>query len=111
MHEYRVLRVDKIVDGDTVDVTLDLGFYISLKQRIRILGINASELKDKDPAEKELALKAKQFAEEWFQQPGTLMVKTTKDDKYGRMLGDFWFQGQEESFGETALKANIVRTY
>lgn len=113
MYDYRVLKVERVIDGDTVDVVLDLGFNVSLKQRFRILGINTPELKDKDPFERARAIEAKKFAEDWFGSEGELRVESYKDDKYGRMLGDFYF-GQRESytsFSEAILKANLAGKY
>ena len=111
MYEYKVIKIHKVIDGDTVIATVDLGFNCYIKQSFRILRINSPELRDKDPNVKEAAFKAKEFAEKWFLQPGTLIVKTTKDDKYGRMLGDFRFEGQTETYSEIALKNNIAAPY
>lgn len=103
MYHYQVLSVEKVVDGDTVDVILDLGFSLFTKQRVRVLGINTPELKSKDPVEKDRAFAAKAFAEQWFSS-GSFSVRTTKDDKYGRILGDFMKEGVPHSFSECVLK-------
>ena len=82
--------VDRIVDGDTIDVTLDLGFDIRLKSRIRFHGINAPESRTKDPVEKEAGLAAKRYVDDWIAaQEGQVIIQTTLDDrgKYGRILG------------------------
>lgn len=108
MFTYSVKQVVKVVDGDTVDVVLDLGFNISFMQRIRIKGINSAETRAKDPGEKARGLAAKDFAENWFNQEG-IIVKTYKDDKYGRMLGEFFREG--ENFSEVAVSGGYALPY
>ena len=83
-------RVERVVDGDTIDVTLDLGFDIQLKGRIRFAGINAPESRTRDPVEKEAGLAAKRYVEDWTSAlEGGVIIQTTLDDKgkYGRILG------------------------
>ena len=104
MYHYQVVSVNRVVDGDTVDVTLDLGFSLYLKQRVRILGIDTPELRSRDPEEKISAQVAKAFAEQWFSE-GVLTITTYKDDKYGRILGDFRKEGSELSYSEAVLDA------
>ena len=58
MYEYLVKEVVKVVDGDTLDVTLDLGFSLTTKQRIRLNGIDTPESVTKDESEKRLGLEA-----------------------------------------------------
>ena len=116
MYEYKVVSVDKVVDGDTVDVTLDLGFHIFKKERIRIFGVDANELTSKDPSLRDRAMLGKEFARKWFSQDlrkRQLTVKTYKDksDKYGRMLGDFRFSGEPLSFSEAILEAGLAKVY
>ncbi len=82
--------VDRIVDGDTIDVTLDLGFDIQLKGRIRFAGINAPESRTRDAVEKEAGLAAKRYVEDWTSAlENKVIIQTTLDDKgkYGRILG------------------------
>ena len=52
MYEYRIHEVDRVVDGDTIDVTVDLGFDILYKTRVRLYGINTPETRTKDLEEK-----------------------------------------------------------
>jgi len=104
MFEYAVQKVEKVVDGDTLDITIDLGFSMFTKQRVRLNGIDTPESNSKDEQEKKLALEAKDFAIKWFAAHPNLIVKTTKDDKYGRILGEFFVVGQTES-----LNAQMVR--
>jgi micrococcal nuclease len=91
MYEYIVSDVIKIVDGDTVDLKIDLGFNIFTVQRIRLAGIDAPELKGLTEEERKHATEAKNFVVNYFEEAKTngyqIYVKTTLDDKYGRMLG------------------------
>jgi len=60
MYEYRVKKVTGVVDGDTIDVELDLGFNISYSQRVRLAGIDTPESRTTDKKEKALGLESKQ---------------------------------------------------
>ena len=83
-------QVERVVDGDTIDVTLDLGFDIQLKGRIRFAGINAPESRTRDAVEKEMGLAAKRYVEDWTSAlENKVIIQTTLDDKgkYGRILG------------------------
>lgn len=91
MYEYILTDVIRIIDGDTLDVQIDLGFNIFTIQRIRLAGINAPETRTKDLHEKELGLQSKKFVEDFINESRIngyqVYIKTTIDDKYGRMLG------------------------
>ena len=88
MYEYSATLI-KIVDGDTVDVLIDLGFNITKKERVRLLGIDTPESATKDLAEKKLGIEAKEYITQWFMKNTPFRLQTTKDDKYGRILGVF----------------------
>ena len=88
MYEYSSTLV-KIVDGDTVDVLIDLGFNTTKKERVRLLGIDTPESATKDLAEKKLGIEAKEYITQWFTKNTPFRLQTTKDDKYGRILGVF----------------------
>jgi micrococcal nuclease len=90
MYEYKIREVVKVVDGDTVDVILDLGFDMFKKERIRLNGIDAPESRTLDTEEKALGIDAKEFLERRLEDCDNLWVATEKDGKYGRMLGDIW---------------------
>ena len=90
MYEYRITKISKVVDGDTVDVILDLGFDMHKKERIRLAGIDTPESRTKDLEEKKLGLEAKDFLERRMSDCNNLWVRTEKDGKYGRMLGEIW---------------------
>lgn len=90
MYEYKITKIIKIVDGDTVDVILDLGFDMYKKERIRLVGIDTPESRTRDLEEKEMGLEAKEFLERRMNDCENLWVRTEKDGKYGRMLGEIW---------------------
>lgn len=88
MYTYKVLEVSKVVDGDTLDLIVDLGFSLRLKERIRLAGLDAPEILSKDPIERRLGFAVKEYVEDWLRaNTGNLMVRTVKGDKYGHMLG------------------------
>jgi micrococcal nuclease len=89
LYHYRA-TVDRVVDGDTIDVILDLGFDLKMDSRIRFAGINAPESRTRDAVEKEAGLAAKHYVENWV---GALehkvIIATQLDErgKFGRVLG------------------------
>ena len=91
MYEYRC-KILRIVDGDTVDVDIDLGFGIWMhKERVRIAGIDTPESRTKDLVEKQFGLASKQFVKDLMPIGSQQIIKTQKDKtgKFGRILGDF----------------------
>ena len=79
-------ELDRVVDGDTVDVILDLGFAVKLhKQRVRLAGIDTPVSRTRDLAEKKLGLAAKERLKELC--VGTFKIKSLGKGKYGRILG------------------------
>ena len=99
-----------MVDGDTVDLDLDLGFSITLRQRVRLIGVDAPELRSKDPAEKAKGQESQAFVAQWFQQPGAVLVRTTKEEKYGRMLADCYREGAPSLVTEL-LERGLAKPY
>jgi|TARA_B100001059_G_scaffold213526_1_gene229465 micrococcal nuclease len=92
MYEYRC-KVVKIIDGDTVDVDIDLGFGVWLKkERIRMFGIDTPESRTRDLEEKKYGNAAKEFITGMLDDEGGIVLKTRKDKegKYGRILGELW---------------------
>ena len=88
MYEYKIKSIDHIVDGDTFDCTVDLGFNISHKIRVRMYGINTPESRTRDLEEKARGLASKKRLIELLEQhEGNLIVQTNKKGKYGRYLG------------------------
>ena len=92
MYEYRC-EIVKIIDGDRVDVDIDLGFGVWLKkERIRMFGIDTPESRTRDLEEKKYGLAAKEFLTKWLS-AGNITLKTQKDaeGKFGRILGELWY--------------------
>lgn len=91
MYEYRC-KILRIVDGDTVDVDIDLGFGVWIhKERVRLAGIDTPESRTRDLTEKAFGLAAKQFVKDLLPIGSQQIIKTQKDKtgKFGRILGDF----------------------
>ena len=96
MYEYRVKSVDHIVDGDTLDVTIDLGFNISHKIRVRMYGINTPESRTRDLEEKARGLASKKRLTELVTRGNRKITLTTKEKgKYGRYLGILYLEPSE----------------
>jgi micrococcal nuclease len=85
MYTYKA-KCTRVVDGDTIDATIDLGFDITIKKRIRLAGINAPESRTRDLEEKKLGLAAKDRLIDLLDQ-GTLQIESKEVGKYGRVLG------------------------
>jgi micrococcal nuclease len=117
MYEYRC-KVSRVVDGDTVDVDIDLGFGVWLhKERVRVLGIDTPESRTRDKEEKKYGLAAKAFVKDFFK-IGDVILTTKKYDakgKFGRILGDFQiYDGEEDrnmGIVEYMIKHNIGVEY
>ncbi len=96
MYEYRC-KISRVVDGDTVDVDIDLGFGVWLhEERVRVLGIDTPESRTRDKEEKKYGLAAKAFVKDFFR-IGDVVLTTKKYDakgKFGRILGDFKCNGR-----------------
>jgi micrococcal nuclease len=93
MYEYDV-KIVKVIDGDTVDVDIDLGFGVWIhKERVRLHGIDTPESRTSDATEKVFGLKAKAFLEKWVT-AGDVTLRTKTYDakgKFGRILGELWY--------------------
>ena len=94
---YRINKVTKVVDGDTIDVIIDIGFDIMYKSRVRMFGIDTPESRTRDKEEKVRGLLAKKYLSESLKKGKKLVLKTYKDyetGKFGRILGDVWIDGK-----------------
>tara|TARA_R110000823_G_scaffold221551_2_gene350048 strand:- start:3236 stop:3586 length:351 start_codon:yes stop_codon:yes gene_type:complete len=88
MYEY-ACKIGRVVDGDTMDVIIDLGFSIQYKTRVRLVGINTPEKRTRDLEEKARGIKASAYALQWCesQEKITIVTALDKKGKFGRVLG------------------------
>jgi micrococcal nuclease len=106
MFEYYVKKVTKVVDGDTIDVDIDLGFDISFSSRVRLAGIDTPESRTADKAEKALGMEAKAYLKHAIDSAKSVVIKTEKMDsseKYGRILGWVYLDGDTESINDKMI--------
>lgn len=106
MFEYYVKKVTKVVDGDTIDVDIDLGFDISFSSRVRLAGIDTPESRTSDKMEKALGIEAKSYLKNAIDSAKSVVIKTEKMDsseKYGRILGWVYLDGSEKSINEQMI--------
>ena len=100
-------KLGRVVDGDTVDATVDLGFDTWKKVRIRLVGINTPESRTRDLEEKKLGLAAKKRLHEILikdsKTPGIFKLKSHGVGKYGRCLGELFVEGLKESVNKTLI--------
>ena len=89
MRYFYAAKVARVVDGDTIDFMIDLGFGIYHKVRVRLYGVNTPETRTRDELEKAAGLAAKDYVYDWLSGRDFVYVKTIKDKggKYGRILG------------------------
>ena len=111
MHQYKVKKINRVIDGDTVDLDIDLGFSITISQRIRLKDIDAPETRTKDLEEKERGLAAKVWLEEQLSREGEWVIETYKEDKYGRMLGTLYLVGDSVTINEWMMNEGIAESY
>jgi micrococcal nuclease len=114
MYEYRVKQVLKVVDGDTIDVDIDLGFNISYTQRVRLAGIDTPESRTLDKAEKALGLESKKYLEGLLKSAKQIVIKTEKPDsseKYGRILGWLFIDNAPESVNASLIASGYAWDY
>jgi micrococcal nuclease len=114
MYEYRVKKLIGVVDGDTIDVEIDLGFDISIFKRVRLAGIDTPESRTSDKYEKTLGLESKAFLKQKLSGTQNIVIRTEKPDsseKYGRVLGWLFLDGEETSFNETMIASGYAWSY
>ena len=112
MYEYSA-TIRRWVDGDTVDVTLDLGFDILYNNRIRLYGINTPESRTRDLEEKKRGLAAKDRVKELCPVGSSITLKTTKDGrgKFGRILGEIFVPGAVQSINQLLVEEGHAVEY
>jgi micrococcal nuclease len=106
-------EVKKIVDGDTFDILLDLGFDTFRKGRVRLYGVNTPESRTTNLEEKKMGLAAKEFTDQWITAAGhKIKIETIldKNEKYGRILARVWNQ-TGECLNEAIVKSGLAREY
>jgi len=114
MYEYRVRKVTKILDGDTIDVDLDLGFNISYSQRVRLSGVDTPESRTKDLNEKKFGVEAKEYVKSLIDNAKLVVIKTEKPDsseKYGRILGQVFLDGSSISVNQMLIDNGYAWAY
>ena len=111
MYEYKVKEVVKVIDGDTIDIVIDVGFGFYKKDRVRIAGIDTPESRTRDKKEKQYGLAAKVFLEGLLRNCDDLIIKTEKEGKYGRILGWLYCNDQEMSINQTMIDEGYAWEY
>jgi micrococcal nuclease len=114
MYEYRVKKVLKVVDGDTIDVDIDLGFDISYTQRVRLAGIDTPESRTTDKQEKVLGLEVKDRLKKLIDSATSIVIHTEKPDsseKYGRILGWLFLDGADKSVNHALIADGYAWEY
>ena len=86
MYTYKA-KLDRVIDGDTIDVNIDLGFDIQIKKRVRFAGINSPESRTRDLEEKARGLAAKDRVKAVLAENDTFTLQSNEIGKYGRVLG------------------------
>ena len=111
MHEYNAKLV-KVVDGDTLDAMIDLGFSVWVKKRIRFVGINTPESRTRDLEEKKRGLAAKEKVKDEISKNGNeFIVKSQGTGKYGRCLGIIMLKQFEHSLNDEMIKSGHAVEY
>ena len=114
MYQYYVRKVENVVDGDTIDVLIDLGFDILFSSRVRLAGIDTPESRTKDLKEKALGLESKEYLKKYLKDAKSVVIKTEKMDsseKYGRILGWVYINGDTESLNDKMINDGYAWGY
>ena len=114
MYEYFVKEVKNVVDGDTIDVIIDLGFDILFSSRVRLAGIDTPESRTTDKAEKALGLESKDYLKKHLKDAKSVVIKTEKmnsSEKFGRILGWLYVNGDTESVNDKMINDGYAWGY
>jgi micrococcal nuclease len=114
MYEYFVKSVTNVVDGDTIDVIIDLGFDILFSSRVRLAGIDTPESRTRDLAEKALGLESKEYLKKHLKDAKSVVIKTEKmnsSEKYGRILGWIYINGDTVSLNDMMINHGYAWVY
>jgi len=117
-YNFRVIEVNRVVDGDTIDVTIDLGFDLYKKERVRIAGVDTPEKRTRDLDEKELGIDATNWMKEKLDGAisgdDDLIIRTELVGgmgKYGRLLGWLYIGDGETSLNEQMIEEGYAWAY
>ena len=111
---YRIREIHKVVDGDTIDADIDLGFDISLTKRIRLAGVDTPESRTTDLKEKALGLESKEWLKHRVEGAKDIIIKTELPDsteKYGRIIGHLFINGEATSLNEQMITEGYALAY
>ena len=105
MYQYKI-ELDRIIDGDTIDCYIDLGFDIKTKKRIRFVGINTPESRTRDLEEKVKGLAAKARLKEILETANEIHLDSHGLGKYGRVLGELYVSSYDDKDSPTMINVN-----
>jgi len=111
---YRIRSIAKVVDGDTIDADIDLGFDVSLNKRIRLAGIDTPESRTKDEYEKKLGLESKEWLKKHLEGAKDILIKTELPDsteKYGRIIGHLYINSGQVSVNNKMIDEGYAWEY
>ena len=111
---YRIRSIHKVVDGDTIDADIDLGFDISLTKRIRLAGVDTPESRTADANEKKLGLESKEWLKKRVEGAKDILIKTELPDsteKYGRIIGHLFINNESTSLNEQMIDEGYALAY
>jgi len=111
---YRIRSIAKVVDGDTIDADIDLGFSISLTKRIRLAGIDTPESRTTDAREKNLGLESKEWLKKRLEFAKDIIIRTEKPDsteKYGRIIGHLFINNEDQSLNNQMISEGYAWPY
>ena len=114
MYEYFVKNVTNVVDGDTIDVLIDLGFDILFQSRVRLAGIDTPESRTRDLKEKALGLESKEYLKKQLKDAKSVIIKTEKmnsTEKFGRILGWLYVNGYTVSLNDKMINDGYAWGY
>jgi len=114
MYQYYVRELKSVVDGDTIDVVIDLGFNVLFQQRVRLAGIDTPESRTSDKFEKTLGIESKEYLKKQLKEAKSIVIKTEKMDsseKYGRILGWLYVNDDTESINDKMINDGYAWAY
>ena len=111
MYTYKIEKINRVIDGDTIDVTINLGFDITITHRVRLKDIDAAEIRTLNLDEKKKGFIAKEWLERELSREGEWIIETYKEDKYGRYLGTLFCVGDPVTVNERMINEGIAESY